>query len=342
MTYTRTPVASGTSGAVAVEDEGTQVVASASRLNFAGAGVAATDAGGGVVTISVSGAALTTEEIQDIVGAMATDGTTVNFTYDDVAGTLTAEVQGLTSASISNFAEAVDDRVAALLVAGSNVTLTYDDVAGTLTIAAAGGTVDVVSNVAADRVLGRVTAGPGDSEELTAAQVKTLLGAGAASGLGTLDANARQPLAEVAQAYAARAYRDATALSIPNNTETAVDLTSESFDYYGMHDTVTNPSRITVGRAGVYDLVAGLRYASNSTGMRQLIIKKNGIDIILNLGVPGINGDVTRIGGTTQIDLVANDYVELIAFQSSGGALSLSFNDFGSNYLALTWTGPLT
>lgn len=39
-----------------------------------------------------------------------------------------------------------------------------------------GGTVDVVSNVASSRILGRVTSGSGDSEELTAAQVRSLLG----------------------------------------------------------------------------------------------------------------------------------------------------------------------
>jgi len=39
-----------------------------------------------------------------------------------------------------------------------------------------GGTVDVVSNVATSRMLGRVTGGSGDSEELTQAQVLTFLG----------------------------------------------------------------------------------------------------------------------------------------------------------------------
>lgn len=39
-----------------------------------------------------------------------------------------------------------------------------------------GGTVDVVSNVAQDRILGRTSSGSGDSEELTAAQARTLLG----------------------------------------------------------------------------------------------------------------------------------------------------------------------
>ena len=38
-----------------------------------------------------------------------------------------------------------------------------------------GGTVDVVSNVAPDRILGRTTAGSGDSEELTAAQTRALI-----------------------------------------------------------------------------------------------------------------------------------------------------------------------
>lgn len=48
-------------------------------------------------------------------------------------------------------------------------------VADLLALAAAGGTVDVVSNVATGRLLGRITAGSGDSEELTAAQVRTFL-----------------------------------------------------------------------------------------------------------------------------------------------------------------------
>ena len=38
-----------------------------------------------------------------------------------------------------------------------------------------GGGVDVLSNVATDRIIGRTTAGSGDSEELTAAAARTLL-----------------------------------------------------------------------------------------------------------------------------------------------------------------------
>lgn len=48
-----------TSGAVAVEDEGTQILAAASRLNFTGSGVTVSDAGGNEATVAVSGAGAT-------------------------------------------------------------------------------------------------------------------------------------------------------------------------------------------------------------------------------------------------------------------------------------------
>jgi hypothetical protein len=50
------------------------------------------------------------------------------------------------------------------------------------------GTVDVVSNVATDRILGRTTAGTGDSEQLTASAVRTLINVedGATSNTGAL------------------------------------------------------------------------------------------------------------------------------------------------------------
>jgi hypothetical protein len=61
---------------------------------------------------------------------------------------------------------------------GAGVTATEpspDEITVTIPGGSGSGTVDVVSNVAQDRVLGRVSAGSGDSEELTAAQVRTLI-----------------------------------------------------------------------------------------------------------------------------------------------------------------------
>jgi hypothetical protein len=56
--------------------------------------------------------------------------------------------------------------------------------------AATGGTVDVVSNVAQDRILGRTASGSGDSEELTAANVRTFLGISSAGAALIDDADA--------------------------------------------------------------------------------------------------------------------------------------------------------
>lgn len=58
---------------------------------------------------------------------------------------------------------------------GSVIITAIDGEIGTTWKSGGGGTVDVVSNVATDRILGRVTASSGDSEELTAAQVRTLI-----------------------------------------------------------------------------------------------------------------------------------------------------------------------
>jgi hypothetical protein len=47
----------GGGGSVAVDDEGTEVVATATRINFAGAGVEVTDGGSGEAVVTISGAA---------------------------------------------------------------------------------------------------------------------------------------------------------------------------------------------------------------------------------------------------------------------------------------------
>lgn len=80
---------------------------------------------------------MTTEQVQDVVGAMVLGGAGITATYDDVAGTHTI------ATTITQYTdEQVDDRVAALIVAGANISKTYDDVANTLTLAVTGAFVD--------------------------------------------------------------------------------------------------------------------------------------------------------------------------------------------------------
>lgn len=66
------------------------------------------------------------------VNAALTAGNNIDITYS--LGTLTIDVEPLTSTDISDFNEAVDDRVGSLIVAGNNIDVTYNDALGTFTI----------------------------------------------------------------------------------------------------------------------------------------------------------------------------------------------------------------
>lgn len=85
----------------------------------------------------------------------------------------------------------------------------------------AGGSVEVLSNVATSTIIGRTTAGSGDSEELTAAQVRTLLNV-------EDGATADQTGAEIKTAYEAEANTNAftdALLSKLNGIEALADVT---------------------------------------------------------------------------------------------------------------------
>ena len=121
----------------------------------------------------------TQERVEDVVGALATDSASVDFTYDDGAGTLTAVVlpAGVDHGGLAGLAdddhsqyhtdaraltwlgtrstsdlpegtnlyftdERVDDRVGALVTDTASVTWTYNDVANTLEATAVAGGID--------------------------------------------------------------------------------------------------------------------------------------------------------------------------------------------------------
>jgi len=100
---------------------------------------------------AVSAAIPTTEAIQDIVGAMATDSSRIDFTYNDGAGTLTADILdgSVTAAKVAAdvatqaeldavsaaipSTEAIQDVVGGMHVDSASIDFTYDDTANTIT-----------------------------------------------------------------------------------------------------------------------------------------------------------------------------------------------------------------
>jgi len=113
-----------------------------------------------------------------------------------------------------------------------------------------------------------------------------------------------------------------------------------------MHSTSTNNSRIVATTAGRYRLKVRQSWAANATGRRQLDVCLNvagtfsaGAVVLSNAPAYTLTAaDVCRNEAEVEIDLAANDYLEMFGFQSSGGNLALD-TGAGSNYMLLRLIG---
>lgn len=123
--------------------------------------------------------------------------------------------------------------------------------------------------------------------------------------------------------------RSDLAQSIPNNADTAVLWNTEQYDDASYHSTATNTARFTVAADGRYDLLAQVAFVANATGARHIGIRKNGSEVVdrqINATISGSSLPV-RVS-MAGLALVAGDYLEVICWQNSGGALALQYQDW--------------
>lgn len=122
--------------------------------------------------------------------------------------------------------------------------------------------------------------------------------------------------------------------SINNSSSTAVLLDVEDIDSDSGHSLVTNTSRYTSPTAGWFLITAYVPFAANATGLRQLEIRVNGSGITLS-STPTVGAGVaTHCSTSTHYFLNGStDFVEMFAFQTSGGALNIG----GQCRLTLEW-----
>ena len=116
------------------------------------------------------------------------------------------------------------------------------------------------------------------------------------------------------------------AQSLTNNTTTKLTFNTasatpdiDSYDPQGWFDNAND--RITVGQAGFYNITANVGFATNATGRRLVQILVNGSDRG-SVNVTAATAGTTLLTVSTNVYLVATDYVEVQALQQSGGALN--------------------
>lgn len=112
--------------------------------------------------------------------------------------------------------------------------------------------------------------------------------------------------------------------SIPTGADTALSFANEDYDTDGFHESVTNPTRITIpnnlgiARARV---LASVLWAAGATGARRVAIRQNGTTFVGGDTDSGAANEQSQ--ATTPVLSVSDgDYFEAIVRQDSGGALN--------------------
>lgn len=123
---------------------------------------------------------------------------------------------------------------------------------------------------------------------------------------------------------------NSAAISVANNTITALAMNSERQDNAAYHSTSTNNSRLTVptGLSGWYQITGNILFAASSAGARrQTSIRLNGSTNIAVSQCPPTTSGGAALSVAALWYLADGDYIELCAFQDSGGSLDVSSTD---------------
>lgn len=144
----------------------------------------------------------------------------------------------------------------------------------------------------------------------------------------------------------ARVYNSA-AISVANITEQALTFNSERWDNDTIHSTASNTSRLTATTAGLYAIGGTISFAASAAGtQRAALISRTlaagGSAYIAIQGMSPVASATlsTTVTVQTQWSLGAGDYVELVAYQDSGGALNVNAGGNFSPEFFMTRVGP--
>jgi hypothetical protein len=131
-------------------------------------------------------------------------------------------------------------------------------------------------------------------------------------------------------------------LSVANGGTVAVPFNAEVSDNDSIHDTVTANTRLTCRTAGVYNITAFVHFAAaTSNGNRSAGIRINGTTTVGETDLSGVNSstDYTAVPVSATVELAVGDYVEVVAYQSTGAAVNLRGGSQGKTSLSMVKIG---
>ena len=127
--------------------------------------------------------------------------------------------------------------------------------------------------------------------------------------------------AETTQDVSCRVTNDANQ-SIGDSSATKLSFNSEIFDTDSFHDNTTNNSRLTIPEDGKY--LCGVSFTiAGASGHAEVGILLNNSNKIAMSSMANVSGANIGPAVTTMADLDADDYIEALVYQDSGGSVSV-------------------
>lgn len=136
------------------------------------------------------------------------------------------------------------------------------------------------------------------------------------------------PIVATVTADGAMVYRGASSQTISDATHTVVTFDTEERDDNGYADLGTNNDRLTVPETGWYAIQGTVSFAYNASRVRSIYIRVNGATGERHFqqtlqATSTVNGLNTVLSTAGVLYLTAGDYIQLCAFQDTGGSLEL-------------------
>ncbi|MEX1185326.1 MAG: hypothetical protein WEA80_01895, partial [Gemmatimonadaceae bacterium] len=121
--------------------------------------------------------------------------------------------------------------------------------------------------------------------------------------------------------------------AIPNSTIVTLSWNTETYDNGGLHDNATSNTRITVptgGDVGVWILTAQISWDNNTTGYRNLTIRKNSTtNLAVARHAPFSSSSIGLVHSLTAYDdaPAVGDFYEINVQQDSGGERTVATSE---------------